>query len=103
MQLITKTVAKTLPAMYATEEVEDPVVKVKLFTPWAGWTWFLTDYDPATKVAFGYAHNARDPQGAELGYFSIAELESIKGPFGLKVEREIHWIPKPLSKAKAEL
>lgn len=98
-KLITKTA--NVPAIGSTENDKDPMVRVKLFTPWSGWTWLITEYDPADKLAFGFAYNAADPDGAELGYISIDELESIKGPFGLRIERDIHFDPKPLSQAKA--
>ncbi|MCL6481523.1 MAG: DUF2958 domain-containing protein [Firmicutes bacterium] len=38
---------------------------------------------------------------SELGYFSLDELESIRGPLGLKVERDLYWKPVPLSKVKS--
>lgn len=100
-KLITK--SANLPALYSTENDRDPMVRIKLFTPWGGWTWFLTEYDEAEKLAFGYAYNAQDPDGAELGYIRVAELESVKGPFGLRIERDIHFTPMPLSQAKAGL
>ena len=28
------------------------------------------------------------------GIASIEELESIRGPFGLKIERDLYWTPK---------
>ena len=31
---------------------------------------------------------------AELGSVRISELESIRGPFGLGIERDLHWSPK---------
>jgi hypothetical protein len=35
---------------------------------------------------------------AELGYVSLEEVQSLKGPFGLRVERDMHFIAKhPLS------
>jgi len=89
-----------LPKLYSTEKVKDPTVKVKLFTPWAGWTWLLTEYDPKEKLAFGFVYNAAEPDCAELGYISIDELESVTGPMGLKIERDIHWTPMPMSEAK---
>ena len=39
---------------------------------------------------FGWA-TLGDPQNAELGYFSLDELESVRGRFGLKIERDLHW------------
>ena len=36
----------------------------------------------------------------ELGYFTLAELESVTGPGGLKIERDLYFKPQPLSKFK---
>jgi len=36
-------------------------------------------------------------------YFSLSELESIRGPLGLKVERDLYWKPKTLSEVKKEI
>jgi hypothetical protein len=33
----------------------------------------------------------------ELGYFSLSELQSIRGAFGLPVERDMYFTPTPLS------
>jgi hypothetical protein len=33
----------------------------------------------------------------ELGYFSIAELEEVRGPMDLKIERDLYFEPKPVS------
>ena len=35
------------------------------------------------------------PDG-ELGYFTISELEEVKGPFGLGIERDKFWTSKTL-------
>ncbi len=37
---------------------------------------------------------------AELGYQSLKELESIKGPLGLKIELDQSFKPTPLSEVK---
>jgi hypothetical protein len=29
----------------------------------------------------------------ELGYISLAEVAAVRGPFGLKVERDLHFKP----------
>jgi hypothetical protein len=86
----------TLPALYATENVKDPVAQVKLFTPDAGWTWYITEYDPAERRAFGMVVGLE----TEIGYISIDELEAVRGPMGLKIERDLHWTPRPLSQCK---
>ncbi len=60
---------------------------VKLFTPWANWSWFIAEADFESGECFGYVHGFE----RELGYFNIHELMEIKGPFGLKIERDLHF------------
>jgi hypothetical protein len=84
-----------LPALYSTEHEADPIMMVKFFTPDAGWTWYASEYD-GEDIFFGFV----DGLDQELGYFSLAELQEIRGPFGLPVERDIHFAPTPLSVVK---
>jgi hypothetical protein len=78
-----------------TRETTPPVVK--LFTPDANATWLISEVDPddadrlfgLCDLGLGYP---------ELGYVSLAELSALRGPLGLPVERDKHFIPKrPLS------
>ena len=41
---------------------------------------------------FGWAEIV--PGGGEWGYFSLDELQSYKGPFGLGIERDLYWKEK---------
>lgn len=68
----------------------DPLPVVKLFTPDAGATWLLTEIDPGDHDhAFGLCDLG---QGfPELGYVSLAELQSVRGRLGLPVERDLHF------------
>ena len=72
-------------------ENSDPPPVVKLFTPDAGATWLLTEIDPDDHDhAFGLCDLG---QGfPELGYVSLAELQSVRGRLGLPVERDLHFI-----------
>ncbi len=63
---------------------------VKFFNPYGAATWYATEYDPETGNFFGYV-DLGDRRFAELGYFSLEELESIKLPGGLGIERDIHF------------
>ena len=36
----------------------------------------------------------------ELGYVSLAELKSVKGPMGLPIERDLYYEPKTLRELK---
>jgi len=85
MKLLTKENLKNLPGLGSTDgQGDQAIVRVKFFTPWMGWTWYATEYDPETRTFFGLV----DGFEKELGYFSLDELESINGPFGLKIERD---------------
>ncbi len=41
-RLLPDNIAATIPRLYATEQVKDPIVHVKFFTPDSSWTWYLT-------------------------------------------------------------
>jgi len=79
-----------LPALYANEDKkpEEVTIPVKLFNPCGAATWWLTEYNPETRIAFGYCDLGH---GGELGYVSITELEEFSGPFGIGIERDRHW------------
>ena len=66
------------------EKTTEHKVVVKLFNPVGIGTWYLTELNPYTNVAFGLA----DIHEKEIGYVDIAELESLKLPMGLKIERD---------------
>ena len=75
----------------------DPPPVVRLFTPDAGATWLLTEIDPDDHDrAFGLCDLGHG--FPELGYVSLAELQSVRGRLGLPVERDLHFIAtKPIS------
>jgi len=97
MKLLTKANLKALPAIGSTEgKGFDAVAKVKFFTPDGNWTWYGVEYDANEKLFYGLV----DGFEMELGYFSLTELENIKGPFGLPVERDRYFDATPLSEIK---
>lgn len=51
-ELMPMEVAGTVPELYATEEVDDPIARVRLFSCLSGWTWLVTEYDPESGDAF---------------------------------------------------
>ena len=90
-----ESVRKSLPPLYAQDGSEDPIVYVKFFCPWNNWTWYGTEFD-GKDTFFGYVIGFEK----ELGYFSLSELQSVTGPGGMKIERDIHFRPTPLSEIK---
>lgn len=91
--LIPDSLAKNLPPLYATENESDPLVHVKFFTPDSSWTWYVVEFDPTERLCFGLVIGHE----REFGYFSLDELESVRGPLGLRIERDLYFEPKPAS------
>jgi hypothetical protein len=82
-------------------DTEDFEPVVKLFCPWGGATWLLTELDPEQPdIAFGLCDLG---QGfPELGRVSLTELESVRGPGGLHVERDLFFKPDKTLQAYAD-
>lgn len=102
MKLITKELEKRFAEVGNQSEVEDPLVIAKFFYPCGCQTWLVTEFYPEENLAYGYVSLFNDWNN-EFGYISIAELENTKlPPFGLTVERDMHWTECRLSEAKAK-
>ena len=91
MKLMTAEMKKELPALYSQEHAQEPLALAKFFTPWSNWTWYAMEFD-GEDTFFGLV----DGFDCELGYFSLSELESVKGPGGLRVERDLYFKPTPI-------
>ena len=92
MKMMTKEIEKRIPGLGESEETGDNSrVHVKFFSPWSGWTWYATEYDPVERRFFGYVKG----DYPEFGYFSLDELESVEMMPGVPaVERDKHWNSK---------
>jgi hypothetical protein len=99
MKLLTKELLERFNQIGRQEEVKDPLVVAKFFNPTGAGTWYATEYEPESKMFFGYVSIFGD-WNDEWGYFSLEELESLKGPFGLGIERDIYFVSKPFSQIK---
>ena len=96
-KLIPQTLLSDIPDLYETEGVLNPVLHVKLFTPDSNFTWFIIEISKAdAKTCYGYVQGLE----SELGYFSLDELESVHGPLGLAIERDISFKPTPFATIK---
>ncbi len=71
-------------------------VIVKFFTPDAQATWYATEFEPETGMFFGFV-NLGCTEDAELGYFSLAELQQVRGRLGLPVEIDRYFGKKTLT------
>lgn len=102
-KLLPKDIEARLPALLSTDgQGNDALVQVKYFTPDSSWTWFGLEYDRDQRIFFGWVIDARAPHFAELGTFSLDELETVRGPLGLPIERDLYFNPQPLRTVKAQ-
>ncbi|MBN1427602.1 MAG: DUF2958 domain-containing protein [Anaerolineae bacterium] len=99
-KLITTALEKQLPPLTSTDGQGDQAIVIcKLFT--GSWTWYLLEYSPREHLAFGWVIDDTAPHCAELGTFSLDEIDATRGAFGLPVERDIYFKPRTLAEVKA--
>lgn len=93
MELVPKTMLENIPDLYQTERTINPTCHIKLFTPDSIFTWYIIEISKEDKsTCYGYVIGFEN----ELGYFSLKELETVKGNLGLRVERDISFKPTAL-------
>jgi hypothetical protein len=98
MKLLTKEIRDRLRTIYKSDRA-DPIVQVKFFTPDSSWTWYVTEGQDREDGDFEFYGYVEGFEG-EWGYFVLSELERARGPLGLKIERDLHFPPKPFSQIK---
>ena len=97
-KLIPQTLLSDIPDLYATEGQTNPLCHVKLFTHDSNWTWYIIEFSKADRdTCYGYVQGFED----ELGYFTLAELESVHGSLGLAIERDLQFEPTRFATLKA--
>lgn len=91
-ELLPSDIRAVLPELYKNEHLGlDAIAPVKFFTPTSNWTWYPTEYD-GEDIFFGLVSGLE----VELGYFSLAELENVRGPLGMPIERDLYYTPTTL-------
>jgi len=127
MKLMTKEIEARFKETGSQGDVKDPIVVCKFFNPSGSGTWWACEmyYVIKRKDAngeeeiieveaskmngqvhghivdlnfYGYVSIFGD-ECDEWGYFSLSELQSVKGPFGLGIERDLYFDPQPISEA----
>ena len=108
MKLLPKEIRETLPPLYSQDgKGGKAVVYAKFFTPSAGWTWLATEGEPilsesGVEIDFRF-FGLVEGHEKELGYFMLSELEEVRGPMGLPIERDLHFKPKTLAEIAPEM
>lgn len=92
--LIPQNLLNQIPDLYETERSLNPICHIKLFTPDSNFTWYIIEISKEDKsTCYGFVKGFE----SELGYFSLKELESIKGALGLGVEMDMSFSPTALA------
>ena len=108
MKLLTQELRKKLPPLYSQDgKGGKAVAQLKLFTPDSSFTWYISEGSPITnengeEIDFHF-FGLVDGQFKELGYVSLKELEEVRGPMGLPIERDLYWRPKMLEEIAPEM
>ena len=89
MKLLTKKIKEQAIKQYDDGSDMDQMVVAKYFDPMGSWKWFLMNMHKDDDYCWGIVKG----NAAEMGSFSMKELESIKLPFGLKIERDTLFEP----------
>jgi hypothetical protein len=101
MKLMTKELEQRFAQVGSQENVKDPTIIAKFFNPAGSGTWYATEYDPRTRIFFGYVSIFGDCND-EWGSFSLDELEAYRGKLGLGIERDLYFEEKPASQVVRE-
>lgn len=92
MELLDGESRAILPPIYTNENVGlQAIAPVKFFSPDSHWKWYASEFD-GNDSFFGLVAGFE----VELGYFSLSELESVRGVLGLPVERDVYFRPQTL-------
>jgi hypothetical protein len=92
MKLLTKAIENALAKDGLTHETAQVPI-CKFFNPCGAGTWliFAREKDEPD-ILWGLADLGMDY--VEYGTISLSELQSVKLPFGLTIERDLHFTPK---------
>ena len=101
-KLMPKDLAETIPALHANENVEntdDVMARAKLFCPYNGWRWYITEWNAETGQCFGLVQGFEE----EWGYFDLTELAAATVLGGVPaIERDLYWEPRTIGEIKRE-
>ena len=100
MELITKSIEKELQAQYPLGNDLSQKVVAKFFDPCGSWTWYAMNQDPEDP---DYLWGIVKGFEVEVGSFSLSDLQSFKGPFGIGIERDLYFKPMVASEVLDKL
>tara|TARA_R100000501_G_C2562061_1_gene72305 strand:+ start:277 stop:594 length:318 start_codon:yes stop_codon:yes gene_type:complete len=103
MKLLTEEIKKRLPALYSTNnskrqgKTTAQTFICKFFDPCGSWTWYVVEGSEQENGDWLF-YGLVDGHEKEWGYFLLSELESVKGPLGIGIERDIYFENEEVAK-----
>jgi hypothetical protein len=97
VKLLTAEIERRLPPLYSSESVPlaEKLIVAKFFDPCGHYTWYVVEgerQEDGDWLFFGLVQG----DCPEWGYFSLSELESVRGAWGLGIERDLYFEPGPI-------
>ena len=99
MQLLTDKIKEVLPPLYSTEGIkcEDKEIIVRFFNPVGNQTWEIVEGEKEPDGEWLFFAKCDLGFGTpEWGYVTLSQLEEIKLPMGMRIERDICVGPSEL-------
>ena len=98
--LMTREAGATIPSIGSTDNAPDydgVIAHVKLFSPYVGWRWYITEWNPRTGRCFGLVEGFE----TEIGYFDLTELSEVTIYGSVPaVERDLYWQPMTIGEIR---
>jgi len=90
MKLLTETIKNKAFEQYKLGADMEQMVVAKFFSPVGAWTWYLMNIDPTD---CDYCWGVVKGNEVETGSFSLSELQNLKLPLNLGIERDLSFKP----------
>jgi hypothetical protein len=98
-ELLPEGSTKGIPELGTTRHEKDPIAYVKIGSRSGETAYFITEYDPVRKTAYGVIDG---PGGRRFEQFSVTDLQKRRDLTGLPMERDFSWKPQPVSMIRCE-
>ena len=99
MKLLTKSIKAAAEKQFSRESNMEQDVVAKFFNPCGAGSWYLMNKDPKDNSCWGIVKL----YAVEIGSFDIDELQNLKLPFGLGIERDLSFKPMKAAELYSKL
>jgi len=98
MKLLPAALRKQLPPIYANEGVDDPLTFAHFYLSYSDREWYAMEFDGEDTFRGLIWGDDR----IELAQFDLSDIRRSRDILGLPAERDLDFVPAPLSKIIAE-